>query len=205
MTFGAIKTRIADELMRPDLASQIALAVQDAVSEAAGFRFWFNEVRSLTFPTVDGQVFYTNSDIQGLSRIDSLWIIANGQRRNMQVVDALAIANWLEGQSTLTGEPFAFARQANGILLWMVPNEAYPVFIDGVTKFAPLVNDADTNPYLTDGERFIRALAKAHVLEDVVRDFAQADRQWQVSEREKRLLLEETGGRLASNTLEICW
>ncbi|MFA6031817.1 MAG: hypothetical protein WC889_02820 [Myxococcota bacterium] len=204
MTFGAIKSRIADELVRPDLASQIALAVNDAIGEAANTRFWFNEVRGLTFSTVDGQGFYDSEAIGQLSRIDALWIISNGQRRNMDLVNSNAIESWLEGQATLTGEPFAYARQANGLLLWMVPNAVYPVYIDGVTRFAALSADADTNPYIEDGERYIRALTKANILEDVVRDFEEADRQWAKADREKGILMAGTSTRLTTNTNMAC-
>jgi hypothetical protein len=202
MTFGAIKDRIADELVRPELASQIALAVNDAIREAAKARFWFNEVRGLFFPMVTGQGFYdsaASANIPLIGRIDALWIVAQGQRRNLDAVNALDIAGWEEGQTTLTGEPFAYARQANGLLFWMAPNDVYPVYIDGTTRFAPLVNDSDENPYLTEGETYVRALAKATLLEDVIRDFDEADRQWAKAEREKRVLLAETSGRLSTN------
>lgn len=201
MTFGAIKDRIADELVRPDLASQIALAVNDAIKEAANNRFWFNEVRGLTFATAVSQDFYTPTNYAYIGKIDALWLIVNGQRRNMQPVNALTIENWKEGQTTLTGEPAYFARYGAGLLFWMPPSGVWSVFLDGTTRFAPLVADSDTNPYVEEGERYIRALAKANILENVAREFDEADRQWQVSEREKRVLLTATHDRIATNTL----
>jgi len=203
MTFGDIKNRIADELVRPDLAAQIALAVSDAIKEAATSRFWFNEVRGLTFNMVQAQAFYGATDfapIPWLGSIDALWIIVSGQRRNLELRNALDIENWNDGAQSLIGEPFAYARQANGIAFWMPPDQAYPVYIDGTTRFAPLVADSDTNPYLDEGERYVRALAKATVLEDVIRDFDEADRQWTKANREKAVLQSETGGRLTTNT-----
>lgn len=208
MTFGAIKTRIADELVRPDLASQIALAVQDAMAEASGTRFWFNEVRGLTFTMTPGQMFYdatTLADISYLSDIDALWILVNGQRRNMEPRNALDIESWLEGSTTLRGQPAFYARQANGLVFWMPPNLAFPVYIDGVTDFAPLVNDADSNPYLVEGERYVRALAKARLLEDVIRDFDEADRQWAMAERQRQQLVEQSCMRVASNSMAANW
>lgn len=205
MTLGAISDRIADELVRPDLrASHIPLAVNDAIKEAASNRFWFNEVRGLTFSTVAGQDFYTDTYIANLSKIDVLWLLMNGQRWNMAVTNAHSIECWKEGQTNLTGEPYAYARYANGIYLWMPPREVWAAYYDGVTRFAPLVVDADDNAYLTEGERYIRALAKANILENVVRDFDQADRQWQVAERERRTLSIETANRISTNTLQAC-
>lgn len=207
-SLGDMADRIADELVRPDLrASHIPLAVNDAIKEAATNRFWFNEVRGLTFNTVPGRDFYDNADyfqLAYLSRIDTLWLIINGQRWNMQPTNALAIAEWQQGQTTLTGEPSHYARYGNGIRLWMVPRETWAVYIDGITSFAPLSSDSDTNPYISEGERYIRALAKANLLEGVIRDFEQADRQWQLVEREKRSLLSETANQTATNTRAAC-
>lgn len=202
MTLGAISDRIADELVRPDLrASHIPLAVNDAIKEAANNRFWFNEVRGLTFDTIAGQDFYPAAgDIADLSRIDALWLIINGQRRNLELTNALNIDCWKDGQTTLTGEPSWYARYGNGLLFWIAPREVWAVYIDGVTRFAELADDADSNAYLTEGERYIRALAKANLLENVIRDFDQADRQWQVAEREKRTLLSETASRISTNS-----
>jgi hypothetical protein len=53
-TLGDLKTRIADELARADLASQIALAVSDAIAEAVTHRFWFMEVRGIEIPISTG-------------------------------------------------------------------------------------------------------------------------------------------------------
>jgi hypothetical protein len=204
-SLGKICNRIADELVRPDLrASHIPLAVNDAVKEAATDRFWFNELRGLTFTTVPGQIFYNSADaieLGYLSDIDTIWLIINGQRRNMELANALNVNNWLEGQMTLTGEPCSYARYNDGILLWMVPRLAWTVYIDGTTSFAPLLSDTDTNAFLDQGERYIRALAKAHILEDVIRDYDHADRQWTLAEREKKMLLKETGGLAATNRM----
>jgi len=101
----------------------------------------------------------------------------------------------------LKGEPAYYSRYANGIQLYMMPNLVYPVHINGTTRFAPLVNDSDTNPYLTEGEQFIRALAKAYLLEDVIRDLEAADRQWTVATKVKRDLLQESSGRSATNVI----
>ena len=202
MTFGAIKARIADELVRPDLTDQIALAVNDAIKEAATYRFWFNEVRGLTFPMVADQSLYDESDLADIayiSRIDVLWITVNGQRRNLELRNNLQVNGWLEGQTDLSGEPAYYARSGNGLQFYMPPNEAYTVTIDGTTRFAELAADEDENPYLTEGEKYIRALAKAQILENVVRgdSLQEADRQWALAERERRILIGETSGRVS--------
>ena len=101
-----------------------------------------------------------------------------------------------------TGEPQYYARYGNGIVLYMTPNLVFPVVINGTTRFAPLVNDDDTNPYLTEGEQYIRAVAKAYLFEDVIRDQGEADRMWMLAGKRRKELLEESGGRAATNCVE---
>lgn len=101
----------------------------------------------------------------------------------------------------MLGEPAYFARYGNGIVLYMVPNFTFPVIINGTTRFAPLVNDSDSNPYLDEGEQYIRALAKAYLLEDVIRDQAEADRMWTLATKRRNELFEESGGRAATNSI----
>jgi len=99
------------------------------------------------------------------------------------------------------GQPAYYSRYANGIHLYMVPDQVYSVIINGTTRFAPLVNDSDTNPYLEEGEQLIRALAKAYLLEDVIRDPESADRQWALAKKIKSDLIRESAGRSSTNRL----
>ena len=109
MTFGAIKARILNELVRPDLTSEIALAVQDAIKEASKSRFWFNEVRGLTFDTVPGQEFYDVADLADIpliGRIDSLYIVTpQGTRANLDYVNFNTFTRWNDGDQLVTPTP----------------------------------------------------------------------------------------------------
>jgi hypothetical protein len=80
-TYGEMQTTIADELDRSDLASQIQKAIKTAIKKYQRKRFFFNEARSLTFNTVDGQEFYTaadSSDIPNLLFIDTVKLTISG-------------------------------------------------------------------------------------------------------------------------------
>jgi hypothetical protein len=207
-TLGALKARIAGDLLRSDLTAQIAAAVPDAIRAAAANRFWFNEVRGLTFNTVAGQDFYGSAalaDIAWLSSIDAAWITVNGQRRTLGPTNALDIDELLEGTPS-NGEPYLYARQADGLRLYRTPDRAYPVFIDGVSRLSLVTAsspDNTTNAWFTEGERLVRALAKAMIFEDVIGDYAAADRQNARAEVLKRDMLLEMERRLEdADTLE---
>src|ERR1700676_5299494 len=62
-TLGDMKARIADELARSDLGSQIATCINDAITVYQPHRLRFSESRDLCqFNTVIGQEFYTAAD-----------------------------------------------------------------------------------------------------------------------------------------------
>ena len=111
MSFGAIKARIMNELVRPDLTSEIALAISDAIKEASKERFWFNELRGISFDTVAGQDFYDVhdlADIPLIGRIDSLSIVTpQGQRWNLDYVNHATFDRWHDGDQIFTPTPSA--------------------------------------------------------------------------------------------------
>lgn len=199
-----MKARIASELLRSDLTTQIAAAIVDAIDVAAATRFWFNEVRGLSFATVAGQEAYgaaALADIPNLTAIDAMWLTVNGQRRTLCPVSALELDEYLEGTPG-NGEPTNYATQAGVIRLFRIPDIAYSVRIDGVSRLSALSADADTNAWMTEGERLIRTQAKALLLEEVVIDPANADRMFARYEMIKRDLTSESDGRASGNDIQ---
>src|SRR5260370_125819 len=77
-TLGDMKARIALEIVRSDLAVQIANAITDAIEMYQGDRFYFNEPTLLTEPTwntVIGRATYgvaDSADIKSGLHIDFL-------------------------------------------------------------------------------------------------------------------------------------
>jgi hypothetical protein len=201
-TLGQLKARIADELARGDLAPQIALAIDDAITEAATSRFWFNEVRGLTFSTIAGQEFYGSEDIAALTEIDSLWITISGGRRNMREANTAEIDGLVQG-SAISGEPYRYARYGGNLRFYPTPGQAYAVTVDGVSKLSAFSGDDDSNAW-TDtaaGERLIRAIVKRNILSEIVQDFDRAKIQGMLAEKYKSDLLAQTYDRTATGQM----
>lgn len=201
-TLGDLKARVADELARADLTSQIALAIDDAIDEAATNRFWFNEARGLTFPTVIGQEYYTSDDISALNEIDGLWIVVNGQRRNLRPAGDGQIDGMREGNQS-DGEPYLWSRYGTRLRFYPTPDKVYTVTLDGVSSLAPIGSDLNGNAW-TDpkqGERLVRALAKRNLLAEVIRDFEEAKVQDGLAQRYREELLAQTHGRIATGRM----
>jgi hypothetical protein len=201
-TLGDLKARIADELTRADLPSQIALAISDAIEEACTQRFWFMETRGLTIPISAGTATYTSLDIENLIEIDRLALIVNGQRRTLRVMqdDELDLLN--DGTAP-QGEPYAYSRYGGQLSIYPMPRQNYSIVIDGLTKGAPFDLDTDTNIWTdtSKGERLIRALAKRDVLAHVIKDSDEAQVQDALAVRYRNELLAQTYSRTATGEM----
>lgn len=172
-TLTIMKARIADELARSDLTSQIAYAITDAIAAYEDERFHFNESRALTFTTAQGQEWYTEADsanIALIQKIDYVMVYVGDQPYKMayerpEELEALSVAN------TTTGTPWSYTWYGNAIRLYPIPDQAYTVRIGASVKVAAPATDGEANnPWMTHAERLIRSRAKnelaLHVLFD---------------------------------------
>ena len=186
-TFLIMQQRIADEIVRDDLASQIKNAINDAIVTWEGERFHFNERRYL-LRTVRAQEYYEiaaptllfndGSALQtgeAVLELDSITITVGNSfypltARTMQWFDRNAVP-----ASQYLGQPdsYAFAH-GNQLRLFPVPDAVYSLNIDALGRLGPhpLVNDSDTNSW-TSGvppSALIRAQAKFMLYRDILRD-----------------------------------
>jgi hypothetical protein len=201
-TLGDLKTRIADELARSDLTSQIALAVTQAFEEACTHRFWFMETRGLAIPISAGTAAYTSNDIANLIEIDRLVLMVSSQRRTLREMSDDELDLFNDGTAP-SGEPYAYSRYGDQLRLYPTPTLPYTVYIDGLSKGTTLNSDSDSNVWTdaSKGERYIRALAKRQLLADVIRNNDAAQIQDQLAQRYRQELYEQTHTRVAGGEM----
>lgn len=201
-TLAVLKARIADELSRSDLTSQIVYAISDAVKNYQSTRFWFNETRGTTFSTVASQEHYgsaANTNIPNLLLIDQIVITTGTSNTELCKVDDRVLE---EMDTTSTGGlPWAYSYYAQQIRLYPIPDAIYSVRITGVVRIDVPAADGDSNAWMTDGEELIRNRAKSLIYSDVIRNNEMA----QISDaREKaalKRLLMETSRRKGVSTI----
>jgi hypothetical protein len=173
-TLAVMKSRIADELARTDLTSQIALAITDAIAAYTGERWWFNESRTtVSFSTVDGQEFYTSSDdadIANIRRMDYCVLYVGNDVRRLEYrcpedMECLSV------NGTQEGTPWSYGWFDNKIRLYPVPDAVYTIRIAAHVKVAAPASDSEaSNPWMTDAERLIRSRAKLELAIHVLKD-----------------------------------
>lgn len=199
-TFIDMVNRIATELRRSNLNDSIKNGINDAIAEGAKTRFYFNEMH-VNFPTVIGQEYY---DDLGLVELDAVWYLNGTQQMPIAIINQLDANNFF-GMGAPSGGPLQIISRYGGkIRLYPIPNTVYTVYVDGFGKLtpSPLVNDADTNAWLTEAEMYIRALAKRNILRDVIRDYGEARIVEAVSDGYKQDLVEETTLKSDGDTLK---
>ena len=174
-TFGTMSDRIADELDRTDLTTQIQREIKSAIAYYDKHRFWFNEARNISFATVDGTEYYgssADSDIPNLLFIDTLKIALNASDKyDLERVPFQEIDSDSQGITLDEGKPVKYAYYAKQIRLYPIPDASYSIYGAGVIALGDLSLSTDTNAWMTDGEALIRSRAKwalyTHVIKDV--------------------------------------
>jgi hypothetical protein len=173
-----MKARIADELARSDLTSQIAYAITDAIAAYQGERWHFNESRTtISFSTVDGQEFYTSSDdadIANIRKIDYCVLYVGNDTRQL-TYERPEVMEHLTVNGTQEGTPWSYGWYDNKLRLYPVPDTTYTIRIAAHVKVAAPASDGEaSNPWMTDAERLIRSRAKLELALHVLRDDALA-------------------------------
>ncbi len=175
-TFATMKTRIADEIARTDLTSQINLAVLDAVKHYDRRRWWFQQ-NEISLTMTAGQSRYTSSDDSDIPNIrDFEYALVTdttgGWGDPLSKVTYAALAAELEDDSQTLPEYYAYWRES--IYIGPVPSAGYICKFGVILSLTDLSADEDTNAWMTSGEQLIRYRAKGLLYAEVIRHYENA-------------------------------
>jgi hypothetical protein len=200
-TYGDLQDRIADEIHRDDLTTEIAQEIVSAVAFYANDRFAGNEKRG-TITTIDGTRFYaTDTASPGtlptdIAEIDSIVATVNGRD---YVLEPKSYEELQELDADLTeGDPRCWAWYAGSLRLYPTPNAARVLTLSYQTILTELSGDSDENFWTNQGEALIRTRAKRmlamHTL--MAPEMAQA---MAILEREELTQLKKAANKLISS------
>jgi hypothetical protein len=196
-------TRIGDESLRPDMASQTKLRIQDAIAHYEIERFWFNQFRDRVFTTVAGQEFYGEADLADIPNVlefDAVTLTVGSVSRALAKAGYVALETW-NGDGTARGEPTHYTYWGRQIRLYPVPDGGYPVRLSGLFKLPALVEDGDANAWTGDAEELIRNRAKAILYSQYLRDDANAARAAALEAAARERLAATTARRLGTGDI----
>lgn len=169
--YGTMQARIADEISDDALTSQIQKAIQSAIKHYERTRFYFNQKVASTFTALAGQEYYDGTDladIPNLIEIDAASYQLGSSWLPIDAVPFETIENCQTGQ--VVGPPQFLAYYAEQIRLYAIPNQSYPIRMAYHYRLAALVDDTETNAWMTDAEELIRQRAKYILGIDVTRE-----------------------------------
>lgn len=172
-TLALLKSRIADDIVRTDLTTQIGQAISDAIKYYQRERLYFNESRSYTFNTVASQSIYTSSDdadIGLIQKVDMLHLTDDGERYWLCREDPKIVEYLNDGNATET-RPDSWAWFDRSIMLYPIPDAAYTVRILGHFVAAEPTTDGEAgNVWMTEAFELLRCRAKLMLAVHVLRD-----------------------------------
>ena len=178
-TLAVLKARIADDLARPDLTSQIANEISTAITFYQEERFFFAENRIETFDTISGQASYLpddDADIPLMREIDAVFCTDSGGQQWTLDRDTPENLQALIGDAgAMTGQPYSYARFNDGFLIYPIPDGVYTILPMGHIEVAAPEDDNEAgNPWMTKAFELIRCRAKAMLYTHVLKDMEQA-------------------------------
>lgn len=196
-TLGIMKERIAAELRRDDLSTATEFRVLSAVSDIHDAilssiemyqheRFWFNETRTLTFLTDEGQARYgeaDDADIPNILKFDYVTVTVSGEPYELMPMRPneaeVAVSSGIN-----RGQPEFYAYYGEEIVLAPIPvQDDWVVRIGALVKTTAPASDGETgNDWMTHGERLIRATAKQELYLHVIQDLEKANVQKAIAE-----------------------
>jgi hypothetical protein len=173
-TLATLKAKIADDLARSDLTTQIATAITSAITYYQPQRFFFNETRSITFLTVADQPTYDvddDADIPLFLELDGMFLRdSGGQNYQLERIAPDEIEYLLDGNAH-TSRPYSYAYYEQAFRFYPTPDGIYTIRPLGVIeKAAPAADDTAGNVWMVHAFELIRCHAKADLYTNVIRE-----------------------------------
>lgn len=180
-TLGEMKARIASELARGNLSTQIASAISTAIRSYQKERFRFNEsvpLAPVQLNTIAGQPYYSGAlpsaplitALPTMQKVDYLHILIGNTWQPLDRIQPEEI-RLLNFANTQSGQPLSYAIEGETIMLYPTPSEAWPILIAGFFAYPAPADDAEVgNRWMTDGELLIRSRAKYEIALHITRN-----------------------------------
>lgn len=174
-TLAQMRSRIADDLDRSDLSTQIDEAINRAIEYYEKERFYFSETTG-TFTTVASQESYSSSDaafIANIAEIDLIRITFSSTDKREIKSETFGYVQLLNDDASI-GRPTRWAWYQGKIYFAPIPNDAWTATVFYQKKYSELSLDADTNDFTAEAEDLIESRARAWIYARVIKDVDQA-------------------------------
>lgn len=182
--YGTMQTRIADELRRGDLSTQIRRAIQSALQFFADYRFWFNTAVATNTTEPEREYYDLPNDFQNMDMlvlIDGTYRIELEKRPWQHIESEMAVTNY-------HALPDEYAVYDEALRLHPIPDRSYTLRMSYLRGLPDVSASADTSAWFTHGEELIRTHAKIDLLTNVIRKQEYKDEVVLLQDREDMLI-----------------
>jgi len=180
-TYADLQGDIADDIADSvgEYTAQIKKAILGAIRYYSNQVYYFNELQSITFPTVNGRQWYDaadNANIPTLVHITEAYSEDSQGQRATLFRDTPENIEILSDNSGSNGEPYAWTYFGQRIRLYPTPNAQVFTIRLQVTPYRldTLEDDTDTNAWLNEAYDLIKARAKYILAKNTLLDVAVA-------------------------------
>lgn len=174
-TLATMRTRIASEVRRSNINTQIDNAIMDAIDVHNSDRFWFNESRDVVFWTTINKEFYTKVDVPLLAtlmKIDFVFLYISNTPFELHQDPQIRLESASQN-GTMTGQPGSFGWYDETLRLYPIPSNVWKIRAGIVANRPAPATDAETdNVWMNEAERLIRSRAKLELAQHVIYDSA---------------------------------
>lgn len=178
-----VRNRIADQLSRSDLSTQIDREIQLAIARYNRRVSWLSEVRGATLTTVIGQRFYSTLDLSGgagpqdvtgrtavsVQDVQKVEYMRDADDDPIEQIDYREFERRFDVSGTTGGAEY-FALYAGQIGLWPAPDAVETFTLSVVVK--PVVPSAssDTSVWFDQAQELIENAAAAAICRKFIQD-----------------------------------
>lgn len=170
-TLADMETRIANELDRSDLTTEIQQAIATSVQFYQRKNLWFNE-DSFTFNTAVGQEYYDLNDnayIASSPKIQILRLQYGGGVRWELTKQTFEYVDQESASSDWRGVPEDWAYRHQKIRLYPIPSQVWPITAFNIRPDSyPLADSDYSGPWVNEAEYLIRTRAKIELCVNVL-------------------------------------
>lgn len=190
-----------DELVRPDLGSQVDLAISSAIAQFQHERWHWSKRSDYTIDTTTGtDVYELDSRVAAL--IGARYV--NGDQGTRLVPMTWDYYRDRTTNAVQTGTPVNYVIYGDFLHVWPAPDAEAQIVLDYWRNWPEPTSDDDAdNDWMNEAEALIRWTAKAMLCQDVIGDQANASVFDGLAQRERLRLRKKHARRIGADTATV--
>jgi hypothetical protein len=204
-TYAELKARVAREMHRADLTSDIVTHMRLAIEHYAARRTWKNEGTSTITLTADTATKAIPSGLRSDDRVAVVYPIGGTTDYELEKTTRERMADLHGSGASTSGPPISYSWEDTVFKFWPIPDAAYVINVAGIFDDTALSADADTNSWTTVGESLIVARTKFTLARDVTYNAKMEAAAFRAERDARNKIFSETNERVATGRLRPGW